>query len=122
MLDVRPFDSEQVTSFVQRWYVANEIKAQQRDDPGVRQEPGPARATPRSPSRRAGISDLAVNPLLLTMIATVHRYRSSLPGRRVELYAEICEVSLGKRQQSKGIQLDLTPAQKQRVLEPLAGK
>jgi predicted NACHT family NTPase len=66
------------------------------------------------------LSDLAVNPLLLTMIATVHRYRSSLPGRRVELYAEICEVSLGKRQQSKGIELDLTPAQKQRVLEPLA--
>ena len=65
-------------------------------------------------------SSRAVNPLLLTMIATVHRYRSSLPGRRVELYAEICEVFLGKRQQAKGLELELTPAQKQRVLQPLA--
>jgi predicted NACHT family NTPase len=54
------------------------------------------------------------------MIATVHRYRSSLPGRRVELYAEICEVFLGKRQQSRGLALDLTPSQKQTVLQPLA--
>ena len=106
VLDVRPFNSEQVTSFVQRWYVANEIKAQQRDDPGVRKD---ARTGARDLLDRLhgapALSDLAVNPLLLTMIATVHRYRSSLPGRRVELYAEICEVSLGKRQQSRGIRL-----------------
>jgi hypothetical protein len=54
------------------------------------------------------------------MIATVHRYRSSLPGRRVELYAEISEVFLGKRQQARGLVIDLTPIQKQRVLQPLA--
>lgn len=121
VLDVRPFTSEQVEDFVHRWYIANEIKAQQRDDPGVRQD---ARAGANDLLNRLhgspALSDLAVNPLLLTMIATVHRYRSSLPGRRVELYVEICEVSLGKRQQSKDIQLDLTPAQKQRVLERLA--
>ena len=66
------------------------------------------------------LSDLAVNPLLLTMIATVHRYRSTLPGRRVELYYEICEVFLGKHQQARGISLDFTPEQKKHVLEPLA--
>lgn len=54
------------------------------------------------------------------MITTVHKERNSLPGRRVELYNEICDVFLGKRQASKGIQLDLTPAQKKRVLESLA--
>ena len=61
-----------------------------------------------------------MNPLLLTLIATVHRYRSQLPGRRVELYAEICDVFLGKRQQAKDLELDLTPAQKVRVLRVLA--
>src|SRR5437867_3305603 len=68
------------------------------------------------------LTELAVNPLLLTMIATVHRYRSELPGRRVELYREICDVFLGKRQSARGLEspLDLTPGQKQRVLEPLA--
>jgi predicted NACHT family NTPase len=72
--------------------------------------------------RTPALLALAVNPLLLTMITTVHRYRSSLPGRRVELYAEICEVFLGKRQQSRGIEIDMTPAQKQSVLQPLAYK
>jgi hypothetical protein len=66
------------------------------------------------------LMELAVNPLLLTMIATVHRYRSALPGRRVELYKEICEVFLGRRQEAKGLDLDLIPAQKQSVLQSLA--
>ena len=39
---------------------------------------------------------MAVNPLLLTMIATVHRRGNVLPGKRVELYKEICQVLNGK--------------------------
>ncbi|MGI9503021.1 MAG: NACHT domain-containing protein, partial [Geminicoccaceae bacterium] len=121
VLDVRPFTAEQVERFVHNWYFANEIKSQQREDPGVRRDA--EKGADDLLSRLWGtpaLSDLAVNPLLLTMIATVHRYRSSLPGRRVELYAEICEVFLGKRQQARGLQLDFTPAQRHAVLEPLA--
>lgn len=121
VLDVRPFTAAQVERFILNWYLANEIKAQQREDEGVQRDA--ERGAKDLLSRLWGtpaLSDLAVNPLLLTMIATVHRYRSSLPGRRVELYAEICEVFLGKRSQGKGLQLDLTPAQRQTVLEPLA--
>jgi uncharacterized caspase-like protein len=121
VLEVRPFTTQQVERFVQNWYRANEIMSAQKDDAGVHRLArqgaenllGRLRTTP-------ALYDLAVNPLLLTMIATVHRYRSSLPGRRVELYAEICEVFLGKRQQAHGQQLDLTPAQKQSVLQVLA--
>jgi hypothetical protein len=121
VLEVRPFSWPQVRDFVHKWYVAIEVKAQHRDDQGVRIDAkhgandllGRLRLAP-------ALADLAVNPLLSTMIANVHRFRSSLPGKRVELYAEICEVSLGKRHQSKGLSLDITPAQKQRVLEPLA--
>src|SRR5207244_2343339 len=42
--------------------------------------------------------------------------------RRVELYREICEVFLGKRQTVKGVrdEIDLTPDQKRFVLESLA--
>src|SRR5690242_5641335 len=43
-----------------------------------------------------------------------------LPGNRVALYSEICEVFLGKRQQARGQVLELTPKQMQLVLEPLA--
>ena len=54
------------------------------------------------------------------MIAIVHRYRASLPGKRVALYSEICELFLGKRQEARGIAQELSAAQKQQVLQPLA--
>jgi len=54
------------------------------------------------------------------MIATVHRYRSSLPGRRVELYAEMCEVLLSKRQEVKGMTQQLSAKQQMRVVQTLA--
>jgi predicted NACHT family NTPase len=56
------------------------------------------------------------------MIATVHDNRGALPGNRVELYAEICEVLLTRRIEAKGmtdsIKLNLT--QKKAVLQVLA--
>jgi len=118
---VRPFNSDQVRRFVHNWYLANEIMSAQKSDAGVQMaaEEGADDLLRRLQSV-AALSELAVNPLLLTMITTVHRYRSSLPGRRVELYAEICDVFLGKRQQARGLSFDLTPAQKKHVLAPLA--
>ena len=65
---------------------------------------------------------MALNPLLLTMIATVHDNRGALPGSRVELYAEICEVLLVRRQEAKVVSepLQLKASQKQLVLQVLA--
>lgn len=50
------------------------------------------------------IRDLAINPLLLTVIAMVHRDRVKLPDRRAELYAEAIDVLLGKWEEAKGVQ------------------
>jgi hypothetical protein len=120
-LQVLPFSRKQVERFVRNWYLANEMVAHQKDDPGVRMEANKGAEDLLGRLRSsATLQDLAVNPLLLTLIATVHRYKSQLPGRRVELFAEICDVFLGKRQQAKGLELDLTPAQKMRVLRVLA--
>ena len=121
MVEVLPFDRKQVQKFVENWYLANEIMSAQKDDPGVRMkaQEGAEDLLQRLAGAPA-LSDLTVNPLLLTMIATVHWYKRNLPIRRVELYKEICEVFLGKWGQAKGLKLDLTPAQRQRVLQPLA--
>jgi len=121
VLEVMPFNRSQIDNFVFNWYLANEIKSHAVDDVGVRMtaKSGASDLLTRL-EKNAALMELAVNPLLLTMIATVHRYRSALPGRRVELYKEICEVFLGKRQESKGLSLDLIPAQKQSVLQSLA--
>ena len=47
--------------------------------------------------------DLTVNPLLLTMIVNIHRFRGALPDSRTDLYAEICQVMLGRRQDAKNL-------------------
>lgn len=121
VLEVQPFTPEQVKRFVHNWYQANEIMSAQKDDPGVRLKAwSGAEDLLRRLRENPAIGDLTVNPLLLTMIANVHRYRDSLPGSRVELYAEVCEVFLGRRQASYGIVSELKAQQKQSVLQPLA--
>src|ERR1700743_3322701 len=66
------------------------------------------------------LQDLAVNPLLLTMIATAHRYRGALPGSRADLYGEICQVLLSRRGQAKGLPELLSWPAKQMLLAALA--
>ncbi len=128
VLEVRPFNLDQVRTFISRWYLANERMA--AGESGYRNESESVRIAAYEGAEqlwdrlqsKSALLELAVNPLLLTMITTVHKYRGSLPGRRVELYAEICDAFLGKRQQARGMQIELTPAQKKRVLQPLAFK
>lgn len=121
LLEVRPFTTEQVHRFVLNWYVATLSRGLGKTDEGVRMdaEEG-AQDLLRRLQNSPALTDLAVNPLLLTMISNVHYFRSMLPGRRVELYSEICEVFLGKRQSARGIEYDVTPSQKQLVLQELA--
>ncbi|MGI9060689.1 MAG: NACHT domain-containing protein, partial [Ktedonobacteraceae bacterium] len=121
VLEVRPFTTEQVERFVHQWYLAIEIMSKLKDDPGVRMRASnDADALLQRLRTTPEIFDLTVNPLLLTMIATVHRYGGELPGNRCALYAEMCEVFLGKRQQARGQSLEFTPVQTQAVLAPLA--
>lgn len=122
VLEVQPFTLAQMEQFVQNWYWQNELMRRLgKDDPGVRQTAqvqandliGRIKRTP-------ALAAMALNPLLLTMIATVHCYRGVLPGRRVELYAEMCDVLLGRRQDAKGMTDSLTVAQKKVVLQRIA--
>ncbi|MGE0821729.1 MAG: NACHT domain-containing NTPase [Candidatus Binatia bacterium] len=50
------------------------------------------------------VRDLAINPLMLTVIALVHRDRVTLPERRAELYAEAVDVLLGKWDEARGVE------------------
>ncbi len=121
VLEVQPFTFEQVTQFLDAWYVANEIKRAVRDDPGVRMQ---ARKGAEDLLQRLRntptLFALAVNPLLLTMIATVHLYYGTLPGARVTLYKAICEVFLRRRQHDPANPYDLRAEQRQVVLQTLA--
>jgi predicted NACHT family NTPase len=122
VLEVKPFSLQEMKQFVNNWYLQQEIMSRLgKDDRGVRDKAakqaedliGRIQSTPT-------LAAMALNPLLLTMIATVHCFRGVLPGRRVELYHEICDVLLGRRQDAKKIPDPLTATQKKVVLQVLA--
>jgi len=123
-LGVQAFNLRQMELFLRRWYLQNEILRQARKpDPGVR-----AAAVDKADDLIGRIKNypplaaMALNPLLLTMIATVHDNRGALPGSRVDLYDEICDVLLVRRQEAKGLTepFPLKAEQKKSVLQVLA--
>lgn len=122
VLEVQPFSLKEIERFIRNWYLQNELMRQLRkEDPGVRELAKKQADDLITRIKNNGpLAAMAVNPLLLTMIATVHDNRGALPGRRVELYAEICDVLLGRRQEAKSISDRLTAKQKQAVLQVLA--
>lgn len=124
VLQTRHFTEQQVSDFIGKWYLAVEQHARHDADSTatairLRAEEGAAdlqarlRATPH-------LYDLTVNPLLLTMIANVHRYRGALPGTRADLYREICQAMLWRRQASKRLVVEPRGTQKETVLRGLA--
>jgi len=122
VLEVQSFNWKQVQQFIHSWYFQTEVMSRAGvKDLGVQQE---AQQQADDLIKRIRSSSplvaMAVNPLLLTMIATVHRRGSALPGKRVELYKEICQVLLERRQRAKKIDEPLTATQKQSVLQVLA--
>jgi hypothetical protein len=123
VLQVRRFTGEQISRFLHGWYRAFETRAHDSTDPAVqaRAEREATKLLKRLRLQPA-LYDLAANPLLLTMIASVHRLRGELPGSRAELYAEMCDVLVHRRYEDRNISdgIGLNGEQKERVLRSLA--
>ncbi|MGF1486380.1 MAG: GUN4 domain-containing protein, partial [Prochloraceae cyanobacterium] len=123
-LEVQPFNLKQMHSFLENWYLQNEILANNFEDNYKIRETAKNKSQDliNRIKKSSALAEMALNPLLLTMIATVHCFRGFLPKRRVELFAEICDVLLGRRQDEKGITQNFTPDQKKAILQVLALK
>ena len=125
VLVVRPFTAEQMQLFLDRWCLAAERHATgasgrtARRAVSLRARESAARLTFLLQEQPA-LRDLGTNPLLLTMIATAHRYRGALPGSRADLYGEICQVLLSRRGQAKDLPQLLSWPAKQTLLSALA--
>jgi hypothetical protein len=122
VLQVRRFTDEQVTRFVCGWYRAVERHSIGEDSEEVRRRADSAANDLLDRLRHApGLYDLTANPLLLTMIANVHRYRGALPGSRPDLYGEICQVMLWRRQEAKKLlSTEIGGNKKELILRALA--
>jgi energy-coupling factor transporter ATP-binding protein EcfA2 len=119
-LIIHPFRQQQISQFVENWCIANAVAEARRDTVVIRAEATKdARDLLERVSASRELNQLAVNPLLLTMMATIHRFRGKLPERQIELYREIWEVFLSRRDYSP-MPSGLATSQKRCVLEPLA--
>jgi hypothetical protein len=118
---VRGFTNEQVRKFIYHWYRAvNKYTLDGDPELGVLWATGEAEKLIRRLDRAPALYDLTVNPLLLNMPANVHHYRGALPGTRAELYKEICEAMLWRRQLAKSLGPRIPGEQKQATLRQLA--
>ncbi|MEM6402481.1 MAG: HEAT repeat domain-containing protein [Cyanobacteria bacterium P01_D01_bin.116] len=103
--ELLPFDDEKVEEFINRWY---DSRFQDK-----------AEAERRKESLRKALNDkeriklLARNPLLLTIIALIHRYQAVLPKERHKLYDKAVETLITSWDANK----ELTTHQKLQYLE-----
>jgi formylglycine-generating enzyme required for sulfatase activity len=115
------FREAEIHAFLERWFVTVETTLGQPTD--FFRERG--RETAADLARRIleapEILALATNPLMLQIIALVHRDRGALPERRVELYDECTNVLLEHWDRAKaGLDIPLTAREARRVLQPIA--
>ncbi|MGJ3253888.1 MAG: GUN4 domain-containing protein [Elainellaceae cyanobacterium] len=125
-LYVRAFNYEQRHEFIHKWYTCQErYDRGGRDTPNVRTTADrQAKSLLKQLEQRPKLSEMAVNPLLLNMIATFHRFHpgDDLPKYRAALYADICKLQLVDRPRAKGIPMLLNLEQSQKLLQEVALK
>jgi HEAT repeat protein len=83
---LEPFDDKQIAEFIDHWYtsrIADKAKAE-RWKADLR----------KALKGKDRIQQLAKNPLLLTIIALIHRYQAALPRQRYKLYEKAVETLL----------------------------
>ncbi len=124
-LRLRPLTTEQVESFVHKWYGIVEsatcedaAQAEGRAERGAR-DLLTTLAKPEKSSQR--VYTMTHNPLLLTTICLVHRDRGALPDKRIELYEEAVSVLLERwRRVTKDLPVTFPRSEARRVLQPVA--
>ncbi|MEM1309285.1 MAG: HEAT repeat domain-containing protein [Cyanobacteria bacterium P01_H01_bin.153] len=84
--DLLPFDQPKIDAFIQNWY---DNRFQDQAESQRRQQ-----TLKKALSERDRIQMLAKNPLLLTIIALIHRYEAYLPRDRHQLYNRAVETLL----------------------------
>ncbi len=101
---VRDFSLDDVRTFLTQWH---RLVAIGHMGPGPSAETHAAEQTRQlleAMEANDRVRELAINPLMLTVIALVHRDRVKLPDRRAELYQEAVDVLLGKLDDARGVQ------------------
>lgn len=97
-LALAPFTAEQIERFLPRFYHAVRPAFQW----GAETATGKAKELWGAIKSRNYLGDLATRPLLLTLMATLHASRGTLPDDRADLYNEIVHLLLSRWQRARG--------------------
>jgi formylglycine-generating enzyme required for sulfatase activity len=102
-----PLDEQQIKTFITHWYkaVADAHWIAETEAARKREELINAAA-----SQRPDLFELAKNPLLLTLMATLHTNRARLPDDRADLYNEVVELLLQRWNETSGADQGLLEA------------
>lgn len=129
---VNDLTDEQISTFIDSWYSAVErnavigrLKDESATDRIARERRATHRATELKIALRenTGVRRLATNPMLLSIIALVHRSLATLPKERSKLYDECTKTLLEQWDISRGVRVDdtnLKLQQKQAIMRRLA--
>ncbi len=129
---VNDLADRQISIFIDTWYDAVERNAvagtlEREPEPARRRRVNRAQLRARelqqSLRENPGLRRLAVNPMLLSIIALVHRSLAQLPRERSKLYAECSKILLEQWDIAKGVRVDdthLKLEQKEAVMRRVA--
>jgi formylglycine-generating enzyme required for sulfatase activity len=119
-LAIERFGRDEIEGFLRRWYRAVETTLQGDTAESAQRADEAASELIRAVFDHEEIRVLASNPLMLQIIALVHRDRGTLPRRRVELYEECTNVLLEHWDRARGLDTGLSAREARRVLQPVA--
>lgn len=140
-IDILDFNNDQKRAFIDQWYryISWELiwkrhwDDSQYDEAAKRLSRQQAEAQSNADAQRAAddlsrqlfadqnLTDLAKNPLLITIIAATHEASESLPNRRIRLYQKIFNLLLEDRPNRRDTRLTLSSAEEnQQVVQLLA--
>ena len=86
---ITPMGNEQIKSFLGRWCLAIEVAQRPEAETSLHERDATREASGifHAIETKPGVKRFAANPLLLTILALIHRNGTQMPQRRVELYA-----------------------------------
>jgi len=119
-LEIQDYDLPQIKQFVENWLTAVETHLHEDTEHWRTQARLAGTELCRRIESTPALKELAVNPLMLQIIALVHRDRGMLPDRRVELYKECTDVLLERWDKAKGLEVLLSAVDARRLLQPVA--
>lgn len=119
-LEIQDYGMPEVQQFLENWLIGVETHVHEDNDFWRNQAKSKAENLFQRIEAAPALRELAVNPLMLQIIALVHRDRGTLPERRVELYKECTDVLLERWDKAKGLEVLLSAAQARQLLQPIA--